>query len=924
MKAVFSRYSIIMLCSLLAVFACAPKQNAKQYNIPKADFGPKHVDTKITVPDSVTLATNQDVLSTKDLFYAAENQIQLGEKLVNPRLVSKSKKLLDSFYNSPKATLSYNLKDSPYVGVAGEKTAGLFQEKLNGFSSLIDQQEKRLLEFLKSHPLVFPATITTSTQAVTQLESLLYEFKTFLEHPDTHCLIRTAGLEDLNEDAFPRLRAARILTNNIETAKDIKTMIGHIKIAMDKFKIKGSPVIQKNITFVEFIERKIDGIDDAEDVLETLVHIWEFLTPAEKKKFVAKESEDLYEFLTDKDKQDLDCYARRNDCSMFNSIRIEFVKGKIESYGIKKIKKKLEIAIKEAANKVVLKNVQDSLQSEILKFQPKILAAFNKQRKDLSQINPNEILGKIFSNWAAKEIKYNEKDQLRGFETELSNFVIEKNENGYVASIDPIENKTNEVKGATIGLSLLNQTLYWEKFSDQSKMVTDEESTSAEATKSSIVKSLFETLNKTLIISGFKNAQGQVQEGFLSPIVRKDLIPQKPVEIQNMLKSPLFFSVPDSVVLENPIKRTRSSKDQNVSVETQAELLRGYTQLFMYLNDFEGNSSISLAGNSKKGNLFDDTLGSHKALDYMSNDKLQGSCGKTPDAPKEKTENSNDQLFPKEPFFAMSVANAGIQLKNMLKDLSPAFVLDLDSKLYWVNEYVKDKSIKTAVAGVVDLNEASRTNTVESLSVSKFLLALIDFYTHSKELKKTKSKMLLAKDPSDNLSAVDELQGSREKIKELIVGLANLLSRQMNSKSGGIEQTFSLQDKKTITFYKKRLIDQVYAIKALNAASNLIENDFYRKVAIDIVYFMNRNLYNPEYGFYSETEEKLTKPNLSLILTTLNTLQDMKPLLPASSRSQMDLLIQTWVSELEKVKYVTVLSQSVDKPAPVDAGTKQP
>lgn len=253
------------------------------------------------------------------------------------------------------------------------------------------------------------------------------------------------------------------------------------------------------------------------------------------------------------------------------------------------------------------------------------------------------------------------------------------------------------------------------------------------------------------------------------------------------------------------------------------------------------------------------------------------------------TDVATQNLFPKETFFALSIGNAALQLQALTSTLSPIFTVDTENKIQWLDKMVDNPQSPSVMAGVVDIIDGKRSTVVKSLSLAKFLTALVQFYKATESIAQTKSTRLLEK-TANGKTNLEILLESRLQVKDLIVGLSNFLSHQIKTESGASLHSIEINQTLVKTTGVLYLQDQVATIEALLDSYEILQTKMYLWSAIDTYFSMNREFWNPNTDFYFGDTNR-NNPSFSLRLSTLNALARLKSHLPAASRKQADRIL---------------------------------
>lgn len=313
---------------------------------------------------------------------------------------------------------------------------------------------------------------------------------------------------------------------------------------------------------------------------------------------------------------------------------------------------------------------------------------------------------------------------------------------------------------------------------------------------------------------------------------------------------------------QRPLEGQARNKKQFDAFAT-GELIRGISLLSYHLRDWEPTVFDLHLGRVQIGEL---------QIDALPNDIAQ------------------QNMFPKETFYALAIGNAGLQLKALSSAPSPVFTVDTENKIQWLDKATDNPNSPNVMAGVVDIINGKRSQLVRSSSLSKFLSALIQFYNATDKLDQTKAPRLLEKNASGKTS-LDVILQSRTDIRDLIIGLSNFLSHQIKSDDGATLHSININETVVKNVGVLYLEDQINSINALLDSYEMFQTKIYLWSAIDTYYALNRTLWNPDADFYYSDTDK-NSPNFPQRIATLRVLARLKEFLPVSSKQQTERILQ--------------------------------
>jgi hypothetical protein len=336
-------------------------------------------------------------------------------------------------------------------------------------------------------------------------------------------------------------------------------------------------------------------------------------------------------------------------------------------------------------------------------------------------------------------------------------------------------------------------------------------------------------------------------------------------------KSNFAYRLPDKMKMVNSFQAVGDAYEKNFSASAYAEQLKGLSQMINFTADWK-----------KTG--FEDSLGKIQAQELTS--ELENPALARP-------------LFPKEMLFALNLGDAAVLLKNITKKSTPVFLITLNDKTIWADQYQPGGKETAIMAGLVDIKEGQRATTVQGQDVAKFLLAIHEFLKATEGVGRTRSAILLEKDLY-GMTPLQALLEGREELKLLTVALANFISSQMVNDQSVVQPSYSVLKMQTTYDKNFQVEDQAFAIRALFSAWEITGMETYLWSAQEIYFAMNKNAFDSREHFYVNGDgSPLSFPQK---VNTLRALVELKASLPPSSQNQLARMVAPWMSALEELQ----------------------
>lgn len=849
---------------LLSLAACAPNLERKEEKKVVPTLGPTQQDARVPF-NNTDVYNNEDQpltwkadVSTSQLLATAESLILAGKSLGNIKILGAGHRIANTFYSNPANTGSVEFIDSPYVKVATAEVETLAKTELQAAIDMLANSQTQIIQIIDSASQEYLFPTVGVSEFLREINKYLVWQTIKLHEAGVNELIVSAVDTKIREEIAPQLMASQQMIQEMLIAPNVLEAIDRLESFMANFEYTPSKDIQKQLDDGKTIGLLIERMGTPQNALTIIVEFWRRLDDEGRKKSIGTVSPELYDYLKDQDAKDLRCLAAETCHRIFKGIAKHYILKKLEAQGLSNLK----TSFREGARSGFLEEVNKQIPSILLTapetFKTTLIEELNSKITELSSIKNNfqDYFNGLLETWAKSRVFHHRQSQLKGLE--ISSVKVEiKNSQIMINAIDQ-DNSSSDAIGASLSLA----TARWE-------LETLGSPTSGRIP--SLNRSVLEQMNKLISLIGYNSGSRQVLPSLAidlkSPSSERVVFDPGAVESTSSI-----LAIPDFMKLLGPFELAPRSIVKSVGASNQAELLRGVSAMLEFLQDWRPSA-------------YDEALGAVTAEELGVKDL--------------PVEIAQTKLFPKETFFALAVANAAMVLKYLDSELSPVFAIDTENNVIWGNDVSKNSKNNMVMAGIVDLDKGKRSSLVSTRSMAQYLSGLIRFYKATDGIEHTKATQLQEKDASTGLSAVDKLEEVRGQLRMLIVGLSNLLSHELKDKDGGFVRGLQVTDKITKISNDKNLLDQVYAIKALLDATELLKVPIYKWAAIDAYYFMNKNLWNPNEEFYNESSQSEGFPFLNRV-RALEALNQLKLSVPSESLPQLERIIAAAVRRLEK------------------------
>ncbi|MEK7356685.1 MAG: hypothetical protein AAB250_09560 [Bdellovibrionota bacterium] len=851
--------------SLAFSVGCAPEVKERQYGQVRKDFGPLQSDVDLGLAQIEAKGVNHALLAWNDeidsarLFRASEHLIVLGEMRGSKKLTDTGRRLGRGFYGAEGTSVRTSFGNSLYIsaiiGETKKDSLATIEEK----DEMLVKQTELLTRIATDVGARFqwPKPGASAREIFDAIEAYIGAFLE-VTGKSVEPQIQEAIVSALDEKFYPVIRDVRLETESIFQEPRSLDIIRRFRDLAKRNELELGPETETQLTEAEALMTRIEEIKKPQHVLTVLVMIWERMDEESRETTFKGVSEDLYDYLKGKSAKDLAC-IKNPDCGKpFVWLAKELaIKPAIEKQGVENIRNQIATEARKTLIEEIQAGVAEVAPEVPAEIGTRIVAEITAIRSKLASVRGDygSFVRRIGDEYAKKALltESGTPGSIVAFEASRVRVGIRHNRLNY----SPADRNDSVATGAeTIGSSMALASALWRH----------------EPTTSLFYKrSVLSQVNKLLSLGGFVSETGKP---FPALAVAVDpTAKRRRFYIRDIAKSDSGYVVPDALRVSGDATTNYDSKYVDASVRGQAELLRGLSALIRSFRDWEKSS-------------FDDALGKTSIGELITELPADGMTQK---------------LFPKDTFFALSVGNAGAILQNMTKKLSPVFLVGTNKKVVWSNDLeTTDDGDPTTIAGVVDIVDGKRADSVRTKNVARFLLAVAEFLEASEGIERTKSDVLLSKG-EDGKSAVDQLVDAREDIKLLALGLANFLSNQVQQQDGGFRASYNQAKIDAQANEPRTLIDQALGVLALARVGDALDKDIYRWAAMDGLAFMNRVLWNPKIGFYRSVEGTNNAPSFDEVTAALLAGERLRLRLPEKSRAQWDKLASPWYTAFEQL-----------------------
>lgn len=854
------KMTVLSLCIIIAMTACAPPVQEREFKPATPNRGPRGQDVELNLRlKSFSQPRNlqwKGLVQTSQFFDSVQDLIVLSELQQKPELQHKALSWLRHFYLQPRTSQLTDFSDTPFTNLAAAQTQAEVQNALQGVNRDLQRAKsilRRSIETLGTDYL-WPLEPVPLSQAIGHAENYIKLILATLPELNIDPLIWQGVREELVLQTKPLFQDVNNFITELDNAQTLSQTLQALEQAIQYFEIELPLELQKSFSQGQHLAQLLDKLTDSQDGLTLIIEVWKILTPEERATNFKPLNEELYDFLSKQTDRELACLAQRN-CSggIFKGIAKKlFILPKISGYGVEKLQADMNSKIKEFVVQQLRLFTLGFLRTIPGNLAGKVEQGLNAKTKDLNKIQDNypSFLKQLMSAWA-KKVLPDTQGLIYGLESSEIQIEISHQKEFSLSA----QGRTSTMDGRLLGSSLSARSLLM-------KHTPPEESEDKDL---GFITALSQ-INRLLSIGGYRDSKNKLIPALLQPVK----VEAQPLDILNFSFDNSAYRIPDSLKMRDSFHlETNSVFERNFSASTLASQIRGLSSMLRLTADWKQTRFDSLLGGISAQALTEDI----------------------------RADALNRGLFPKDLIFALNLGEVGILLQSITTPQTPLFLLSLDKKIVWGDGYTSSPET-IIMAGVVDYAKGLRSTTVKSHDVAEFLLAIQDFLQATEGVEKTKVALLL-EPKQDGQRPLDTVIQARQDLKPLLLALANFISHEMTDSSSLISSQYSLESLK-VEKSPALVEDQVAAIQALLTTWEATQIDAYLWSAQDIYFAMNRELFDPNENFYVNSDR--SSLDFPQKVKTLLALSRLKKHLPKASHDQLEKILTPWLKALEDLK----------------------
>jgi hypothetical protein len=370
---------------------------------------------------------------------------------------------------------------------------------------------------------------------------------------------------------------------------------------------------------------------------------------------------------------------------------------------------------------------------------------------------------------------------------------------------------------------------------------------------------VYSHVNKLIAMIGYRNLDGVLSSSYCKKMIGESK-GEIGFDIYAYDKHRAFYAIPDRLRLDKGFLLDASSdaKPQLIAgVKGQAELIRAASKFLRYFSDW--NTSA-----------YDSGMGSYE---------VQG-----------------NYVFPKQAFLDLSLGLGSIGLRNLERE--GLLMFNAYGQLMKLDELETKRTLKmpqdnskTAVSAVLaDVSTNGSQPVIKTQALASYVEALEEFMDASQGIEKSQSRLMQTTDDDGERIYLNAINDGKQKVEMLIIGIGNILVSKLQDADGGMSSKYYVDSKsgrhKRVDAARE-LEEQLLAIKALLTVHERWGGELYRFAAIDILHYLNANLWSAQDGFYLEKESGEVCRDPRIFVLAINVFEHLYEHLPKNEKPQM-------------------------------------
>jgi hypothetical protein len=871
-EAIANRQTKLKLTFVALVFGlgatgCAPKNKNRNYTTPEINIEPRNTDSKLQLSpvaqsDKRFQFNYSGELEAFEIFKTAERMLSISKNSNLSNFETMGHQLITSYYSVPDLVKTVRFTSSNYLDAAIGETIDSLRSETHQGRLMLKRNRSALIDLANASRSEYPWPQTEAVHYLT-LAPLIKDFTTWLNSRVAALVqekimdLRVA--EGFNKKLQQKVSPFQAISHRVlpvlSGTRDLLVFIGALRemITATGLTLDESQKVQ--LDTLESIEKLARAISSEQDVLRVLIEIWELLPPAERKAAFAGRLAELDSFLEGKKKKTLNCLKQTQCTTFFLSFVKPVILQRIKKYGVQQAKLEISESLLSGARQAVLTMIR-SFVADL----PRTLAlevGLGMDSLDAFVANiERDIPGFILNSGGKWADAFFGKDHTI-FLIETGSAKLEWN--GASIAFKKHSPQNSVINTLDLGASMSVQVQSWQTYRDLPDLG----------------RRIIEQINKVLVLGGYKTKSGELYRSYATSLTSEKPLDSR-LNLRQVLQIDEPYAVPDRIFLAKGNEKSSVEASHDFSARTQAELLLGFSRLLGYTQDW-------------KINAFDQTLGKIRMADLISEFKAL---------------ELDQSLFPKDLIYTLVLGNAANILRNLSKDLSPLLLVTQSGEYVPYSKSQGDIFDSTLAAGFIDWRDGKPQAEISLMAVTSWIKALVEFYKATEGVEQTKSEILRTKSGAENKSPLEDLLESRKQVRNLILVAVNFLNSWMRDKNGFFVERFNWREGKVIDSTYPNLLDQVDAMEALLAASQIINPKVPLTVAVETYFSLNRSFFSDELRFYAaqppvdaKEQKALTAPQ---VIQVLDVLIKLKEFLPQESQEQLEEILRPWLRETNK------------------------
>jgi len=369
----FYLFSLFLFSVLLG--SCAPKPQQISHKVVVPISGPSKDDIDLGVDGQQATAPLRwsEEVSPATVFRLSENLFAIEGAVTPQARTAWAQGLLASVPQTPS-----KLVDSPYTQLMTSEAQKMAEDTLARIVPELRATPKKVLKIVRGVRLPIEK-VPNLGEAVRRL----FRYLRAVDSAIASSSVMKEVIEGIHREIAKMLAMESRATSAVrafEASRTLAQALANVDAVVREFGFHLAPVARQQIQRARVLAAQIDGIRDARSALSTLVALWIYMSPEQRGAYFRPASQDLYDYLKDKSREELQCLQAPDCLDLAQWIaRTLVIQPKIEQYGVDRIRMMLNMKSADEVRSRVLATVFDEVKQVPQTMSDRLQAGIEEQ-----------------------------------------------------------------------------------------------------------------------------------------------------------------------------------------------------------------------------------------------------------------------------------------------------------------------------------------------------------------------------------------------------------------------------------------------------------------------------------------------------------------------------------------------------------------